>query len=173
MSYKKLTIDYINNMINSVGFKSEGLKMCELGNQLIGGDYVPFKIAKEYFESLGMKHTSIDWNGKDGALNLDMNKPVNIGKFDVVTNVGFVEHVENESQCLENIHNMTRDNGIMIHIAPEVGSYVDHKCYRWYTKEWFYNLAKERNYEILDIGNINPKGKEKYNCVKCTLRRRL
>jgi len=171
MAIRKITIKYIQEMIDLVGFKMKNLRMCELGNQLIMDNYVPFKVAKKYYESLGVIHTSIDWNGEDGALPLDLNNPISIGKFDVITSVGFIEHVKNEEQLNENIHNLTVDGGIIIHIAPKVGSYKKHKCHRWYVEDFFYDLAKERNYEILDMGIINPKNMKSFDCIRCTLKK--
>jgi len=155
-------------MISINGFKLENLNMCELGNQLIVDGHKGFKVSKDYFESLGVNHTSVDWNGKNGSLPLDLNKSIDIGEFDVVTNVGVAEHVKNHKQCFENIYNLTRVGGIVIHLAPKVGSYVNHKGFKWYTEEWFYNHAKEKNYKILDIGVMNLKGKKGFDCIKCT-----
>lgn len=171
MALRKITIEYINKMILDNGFIFEGLKMCELGNQLIMDDYTSFSIAKKYYESLGVKHISIDWNGKDGAIVLDFNKKIDIGKFDVVTNVGFIEHIENEKQCNENIHNLIKRNGIVIHIAPKINNYIKHKCFRWFDEKWFYDLAKLKKYEILDIGIINPKQKKGFDCIRCTFKK--
>jgi len=171
MALRKITIDYINKMIKRNGFKFKGLEMCELGNQLIMDDYVPFKVAKKYYESLGVLHTSIDWNGKDGALSMDLNKPIDIGQFDVITSVGFMEHVENESQCWENIYNLTKMGGIIINILPKKGNYIKHKCFRWYYEEWCHELVKMWKYDLLDIGIINPKKKKGFDCIRCTLRK--
>jgi hypothetical protein len=171
MAYRKITIDYINKMIADNGFEFKNLKMCELGNQFIKDDYVPFKIAKDYYESLGVKHTSIDWNGRNGAIPLDFNKAIDIGQFDVITNVGFIEHVKDEEQCNENIHNLAMSGGIIIHVAPMVENYVSHNCYRRYDKKWFLDLAKKRNYTIIDIGIINPRIKKGFDLIRCTFKK--
>ncbi len=60
-----------------------GDTMLELGNKRN-----PDGVYKLYFESIGIKHTSIDWNGQDGALNLDLRKPIDMPPFDMVTNIG-------------------------------------------------------------------------------------
>lgn len=106
MAIRKITLDYIHEMMSE--FKLKNLKMCELGNQKIADDCVNFKIAKDYFKSLGIFHTSIDLNGEDGAIPLDFNKPINIGKFDVVTNIGFSEHIKDQEQCFNNIDNLAK-----------------------------------------------------------------
>jgi len=172
MGIRKISINYIHKMIADNGFKLRNLQMCELGNQRDSDNYKGFKVSKKYFESLGVIHTSIDWNGEDGALPLDFNKPINIGQFDVVTNIGFSEHVENHYQCFQNIYDLTKIGGISIHLAPKEGNYKRHKCYRWYREAFFFQLAKKKHYEIVDIGIINPKGKTGFDCIRCTLKKR-
>ena len=61
MALRKITIDYINDMIKKRGFKLQNLNLCELGNQLMIDNHTKFKVAKDYYESLGVIHTSIDW----------------------------------------------------------------------------------------------------------------
>ena len=45
-----------------------GIRVCEFGNQRMRVNTVSYKTAKEYISHIGAKHTSIDLNGKDGAL---------------------------------------------------------------------------------------------------------
>ena len=173
MGYRKLTIKYAHDMIDMAGFKLENLRMCELGNQLINGgreEYKGFFVAKEYFESLGVHHVSIDLNKKNGSIPLDLNKPISIGQFDVVTNLGTTEHVENNKQCFENIHNLCKVGGIMIHLVPHKGS--GHGI-RQYTLKWFKNLIKKYNYEVLHLErNGKYEWKETENRIYATLRKR-
>ena len=151
MGYRKRSIEYTLDFINQAGFELNGLKMLELGNQLIWDEegYEGFFVAKDYFQSLGVDHTSIDLNGKNGALNIDLNKPIKgLGEFDVVTNLGTTEHVKNQKECFNNIHRLCRVGGIMIHLVPHVGStHGDHQ----YTVEFFEALAEDRNYKILHL----------------------
>lgn len=170
MALRSKVINYFNNMILKAGFNLAGLNMCELGNQLIQDDDIPHRTAKEYYESLGVQHTSIDINGLDGAISLNFNRPIHIGTFDVVTNGGFMEHIKNQKQCLDNIHNLTKIGGIIIHIAPKIGSWNKHGL-RHYRKKWFVNLAAQRNYKILDIGYINQKAVKNFSLIRCTYRR--
>ena len=110
-------------------------------------------------------------DGRDGALPLDFNKPIDCGKFDVITNVGFIEHIKNENQCFENIDNLTKDGGIIIHLVPKVGNYMRHKCYRWYVEKQFRSIGKDKNYKILDIGVINPRNEKGFDLIRCTYRK--
>jgi len=165
MGLRGRTIEYINSMISNVGFSLVGLRMCELGNQLIKDGYGGFFVAKDYFESLGVVHTSIDSNGLDGALPLDLNTKLKLGKFDVITNMGTSEHVKDNKQCFENIHNLCRDGGIMIHLLPATGT--KHGI-RQYDSDWFEKLAADKNYEVLSL-MVKLNNTTEY--VWCTLRK--
>jgi SAM-dependent methyltransferase len=149
MGLRKETISYIHAMVNMVGFKLEGLRMCEFGNQHLKDGYKGFSTAKKYFESLGVYHISIDLNGKDGALALNLNTEIDfkkLGQFDVVTNMGTSEHVQNNDQCFENIHNLCRDGGIMIHLVPAFGTIHGR---RQYTLEWLNSISEIKGYKVL------------------------
>ena len=143
--------------------------MCELGNQYIL--CVPnFKISKEYFESLGIIHTSVDINGRNGALKLNLNDCLTIGKFDIVTNLGTSEHVENNDQCFNNIDNFCKPKGAMIHVLPSKGNFLKHGGFRRYTTDWFIKLAEEKKYEIVHLmfGKNDEEGRKH---IYCTLRK--
>ena len=80
--------------------------MLELGNQRIRNNVQKeYKIkeitGKQYFESLGVIHYSIDKNGKDGAIPLNLSKPITdnfwLNKFDIGTNFGTLEHIKKEN----------------------------------------------------------------------------
>jgi len=134
--------------------------MFELGNQrFIGGQ---FTTGKEHFENLGMTHTSVDLNGEDGALPLDLRCPEMFYdfrcKYDILTNLGTTEHVEpieKQYECFSIIHDVVKPGGIMIHMVPDLeelensGAWKDH-CSIYYRKEFFTKLAQHCNYTLLD-----------------------
>lgn len=128
----------------------KGVKMLEYGNQLYRGKNAPFATAKQYFESLGVFHISVDKNGKDGALPLDLRQPLSgIGEpFDIVTNFGTTEHVKKEQyQPFKTMHDMIRPGGLMFSVVPEIGFLAEHGNFH-YTKEFFGGLAALNNYKI-------------------------
>jgi len=149
-------------------FKKAGIitlkdkNLLELGNQHIRRNVrkkykINFIISKEYFESLGCKHVSIDWNAKEGSIPLDLSKPINdkklYNKFDIITNFGTLEHIINGDYCgqwqaWKNIHDMAKKETIFIHSLPLINSWPTH-CKIHYKPEFITNLAKENNYEIL------------------------
>jgi len=156
----------ICNAIKSTGKELDKIKMIELGNQQLRKNCkVPFAISKEYFESIGVEHISMDMNGKDGALKKDLSKYIRGFKNkDIVTNIGTSEHVENQYWCFKNIHNFTKNKGVMIHVVPEVDSWEDHGLYH-YTKHFFDVLAVDNSYKIISLESVGEKGKKLIEAV--------
>ena len=130
------------------------IKVCELGNQKM--KWHPEYTAKKFFLSEGAKeHISIDMNGKDGALRLNLAEdllathPEWKGRFDLVTNYGTAEHVENGIyECYKNIHNFCREGGILINDGPPSTCCPWHSPYH-YKPNFFVELAQRCGYKIL------------------------
>ncbi|OGQ70546.1 MAG: hypothetical protein A2W73_05115 [Deltaproteobacteria bacterium RIFCSPLOWO2_12_55_13] len=162
-------INFINETCALAGFqRATGLKMCELGNQQVrksAARITKAKTGKEYFSSLGYDHTSIDRNGLDGALPLDLCEPIQdpelIDQFDVLTNSGTSEHVEEEYECFKNLHSLVKQNGIFIHLNPKTGSWPRHGLY-YYTFDFHHRLASQCDYEILRESDIALKGDQSH-----------
>jgi hypothetical protein len=85
------------------------------------------------FQALGY-HTveSMDANAYEGADHIhDMNVPIPEalkGQYDVVFDGGTLEHIFNFPQCLKNIYDLLKPEGIVIHASPS-HNYVDHGFY--------------------------------------------
>jgi len=118
-----------------------GNSLLELGNKK-NGDI----IYKQYFESLGFRHISIDQNGLDGALRMDLTKPLNLGTFDMVTNIGTTEHVSEgdwngQVRCWKNIMEAMHVGSVLVSLTPAPGAWQHHGV--WYPKErFFHELAR-------------------------------
>jgi len=130
-------------------------KMLELGNKKNKKG-----IYKNYFKSVGIKHISIDWNGKDGAIAFDLRNPIKELKpngkwhqyFDIVTNIGTSEHVIPQGAIWTNMLNALKINGHLISITPCPG------CWNWHqenglypTPEFYIDLAERNNLKIISI----------------------
>lgn len=125
-----------------------GLRMLELGNQRIRKCLLGVEVpAKRIYELFGVYHVSIDLNGKDGALALDLGQPLpdDIKEFDVVTNFGCIEHVGNQYEAWQNVHNACRAGGLMIHTLPEEGSWPKHGV-AWYAVDRIRELGRASGY---------------------------
>jgi len=153
MGMNKRMLHYFFKVINLRYKDTTGLNMCELGNQRFQGPLSEhIQVAKTLFECLGFSHTSVDINGEDGALPLDLTKPITdaslIGKFDIVTNVGTSEHVVDQAMCFENIDRLCKDGGIIINISPYGHTWGKHgEC--WYGEDDFLAIAEQYKYTLL------------------------
>lgn len=132
-----------------------GKSMLELGNKKNGPHTY-----KAFFESLGYRHVSVDWNGKDGALKLDLRSPLweKLGQFDMVTNIGTTEHVSGQRAVWENIHMLTKQGGTYVGQCP----YHDGKSWWWHgeyypTEQWYESFAELNGWEIERMGIDRPE----------------
>lgn len=177
MGLRKAHLEYFFEMFKLAGYeKFNGLKMCELGNQTIRQSGMEYSKAnhmpscetgKKLFTSIGFQHTSIDINGKDRALPIDLTKPIRdrelLSNFDIITNSGTTEHVPDQFECFKNLHNMCKEHGLFIHMVPSIEyKNVDpatkkityHGRYN-YGFDFFRALATPCRYKILDERTIN------------------
>lgn len=170
------TLDFLYESTKAAGITTlSDMRMLELGNQAIRKNaQASYKIntskSKIYFLEQGCNHYSIDWNGLDGAIPLDLTLPIPIPKFmkyfDIVTDFGDMEHVRGFEDWMEgvghwvawkNIHDMGKVGCLYVHTVPMVGSFKGHGSYH-YTLEFFENLCKVNDYEILILKAVqcNP-----------------
>jgi len=156
--------------MNYFGDKFNSINMLELGNQKIRGKTYPidhpcrkFNTTKEYFKSLGINHISVDINGKNGALSLNLGVPFNkvewLGYFDCVTNLGTLEHVDidglnGQYNAFKNVHDCTKVNGLIVHVLP---LNLRGHCPYSYQEGIIEKLASFNEY-ILIHKNITPRG---------------
>lgn len=147
--------------------KREPRSILELGNQFLYICAKPFHwypdqylnttmdmpiAAKPFFQQFGFEHVSIDLNGKDGALPLDLSEPITLDRqFDFATDFGTSEHVRCLWQCLQNLHNhVTADGGRFFHVNPLTGNWPGHG--NWYRDEEFYRAyAEMTGYKLIDM----------------------
>lgn len=155
--------------------------MLELGDQLI--DYnseINMATGKQYYQSLGYRHVSVDLNGNNGAEVRDLTKPDQFkdfyNQFDIVTNSGTTEHVEpHQAQfdCWKIINDCLRPTGLILCFLPDVDE-LDQKglwqghCSFYYSKNFFDTLAKECGYELLDNYVIANHGHRAAALLKTT-----
>lgn len=132
-----------------------GYRMLELGNKKNGD-----ATYKAYFESLGVEHVSVDINGQDGALKRDLRKPyvlLDLGTFDVVTNIGTTEHVvSDQTSCWMNVIDALALGAVLVSITPKPGDWWWHG--HWYpTPEFYASLAELNGLEVLEAGEYGTR----------------
>ena len=69
--------------------------------------------------------------------------------YDVVLNFGTTEHIVNQFNCFETMHDALATGGVFFHQLPSTG-WIDHGYYA-YHKQFFEDLAEANQYEILDL----------------------
>lgn len=121
----------------------DGIKSClELGNKKepnAKGTY------KDQFERWGIHHVSVDLNGEDGALPLDLREPLNLGTYDLVTNFGTTEHVSEQEPVWRNIAEAC--DKLLVSVTPMPGLYPDHGI--WYpTPAFYFDFARLNGFHI-------------------------
>ena len=151
-----------------------GLKMAELGNQSLREDVLGTPlVAKKLFKAMGIEHTSIDINGKDGALPIDLSVPISdpqlLENFDLVTNFGTVEHVSPQYKAWLNVHRLAKVGGLFLHILPEIGSWPGYCPYR-YGEDFFPALAACCGYDLLKTHRCGNESDKK--CFAALLRKK-
>lgn len=151
--------DFANSVLQMQQMCWKNLSVVELGDQIWKSDLDIRYPAKKYYENLNvLEHVSIDINGLNGALKLDLNKDLPMefhNRFDIVTNYGTSEHVSNQSSVFKNIHNLCKENGIMIHVVPYINNWPKHCEYK-YDVTFFEKLIFKNKYKMLSL-KVLPK----------------
>lgn len=132
----------------------EGTLVCELGNKKNQTG-----LYRDWYLDRGLDYVSVDWNGEDGALPIDMRRIVEPDEimngmergFDVVTNFGFTEHVGDDMleqmDCWRNVHNLVGHGGYLCICMPIMPDWKGHG--RWMpTPEWYIEFASSHDYSI-------------------------
>lgn len=146
-----------------------GKEILELGNQHLKRTslFQRKMTGKQYFTDLGAHHTSIDLNGKDGSIKLDLSTALDIPDwrryFDIITNSGTTEHVEPyeaQFECFANIHNWLKPGGIVVHIVPgyeelKAGGRWKNHCNNYYSNDFFRCLSEKNGYQLVRSDVIN------------------
>lgn len=164
------TLDYLMILYSQIKFKS----ICDLGDQQFMSCY-PFtegSYVKFFYEKRGVDYLSVDVNGKGDSTYLDLNKPEFLDrKFDVVTNIGTLEHVYNFYMGLKHMHELCDDRGFMVHISPVLDNWPKHG-YNYVSTQFFRDLARLCKYSLID-NRESPTliGGEDANQVYCILRK--
>jgi len=155
------TAAFEKHIFKRLGIRLMGLRMCELGNQMLMGS-MGRGAAKFRYCSHGAIHVSIDWNGKSGAIPFDLQKPlprIFHRWFQVVTDYGTLEHVQTQYPAWKNVHQLCAYGGIMIHVLPLIGRWHGHGLHH-FSQEIMDKIGKACSYQIIE-NTIIPSSKVK------------
>lgn len=135
-----------------------GFSVCELGDQFITSGETKY-LAREWYERRGCaRYVSVDANGRNGAVVFDLNKPLlridalafGLGKgFDLVTDFGTGEHIFDQRQVWETMHDLCNPGGFIVFDRPTAG-YEGH-CF--YLIQWnvISALAHANDYAVVRL----------------------
>lgn len=105
--------------------------------------------ARKFWEWLKFQYTAVDIDGSPDSIPLDLNfdaAPKKLkGQYDLVTNLGTTEHLVNQLNAFQVIHELTKVGGIMIHTLPSQGM-INHGLIN-YNPKFFWMLARSNGYK--------------------------
>ncbi|WP_449258400.1 hypothetical protein [Chlorobium limicola] len=138
-------------IIDSSGMLWPGISMCELGNQKI--KFLKRRMpARKYYRQIGVKeHVSLDLNGINSAVAVNLDNPVPdslLNRFNMVSDFGTIEHVNNQYPAFKTMHNLCMVGGIILHALPAVGHWPGHGRY-YYSEQFFEQLADLCGYSFV------------------------
>jgi hypothetical protein len=130
-----------------------GTSMLELGNKKNGAHTY-----KGFFEERGFRHVSVDLNGQNGALALDLMQPFNLGTFDMISNIGTTEHVREQEPVWRNILEAMHVESVFVSTTPLPGDWQWHGF--WHPNSDFYRDLAALNglrLERLYMTGVEPR----------------
>jgi len=114
----------------------------------------------DFWRALGFDKKAIDIKGN--AIRIDLNHdtvPSSLrNKFDLLLNLGTSEHVANQGNAFQIMHDLVHIGGVMYHEVP-AGGLIDHGFVA-YQPKFFHALCRENDYELIFLkltawGNSN------------------
>jgi len=107
--------------------------------------------ARDFWHWLRLQYAAIDIDGSPESIPLDLNydsvPPAAKGKYQLVTNFGTTEHVANQLNAFNIIHDLTAPNGIMVHEVPTQGM-LNHGLVN-YNFKFFWLLSRSNGYKVI------------------------
>lgn len=157
MGVTSFTKELIEEVLSSHNPKT----VCELGAQNdYSGPNLPAPYASEWYKQKGLEYTSIDLSGENGCIVADLSKPLKgVGTFDLVTDAGTGEHIEDFYECLKNLHYLCAPGGVIIRENPKTGNWPGHGKH-YMTKAFYKELAKLCSYRIIKLGEHPAMGND-------------
>jgi len=109
--------------------------------------------SRDLHERLGFTYRCVDIDGKFGSLTLDINfdsvPPEHRGTYGLTSNHGTTEHLLDQRNAFQMIHDLTRPGGLMLHALPFT-VHLEHGFFN-YQPNLFEALARFNSYETLGI----------------------
>lgn len=114
--------------------------------------YINHPTSQEIFRSLGFREVaSLDVNGYEACdVVHDLNVPLPLveRRYSVIFDGGTSEHVFNQPQLLQTLHELCEVGGLIIHYTP-VNNHVDHGFYQ-FSPAFHYEYYRANGYKIVN-----------------------
>lgn len=146
--------------LNRLGLLNKSYNMLELGCQNIYDDTYGANygmIAKDFFIQKNINHTSLDITGCQCSQKVDLREDIsnNYDKYDVITDYGTTEHIENFEnggfyQAFKNIHTLCKVGGYMIHETPLTNHWHNH-AFNYLNEDFYKILSADAGYKIIEL----------------------
>jgi hypothetical protein len=162
--------DYGPNYPNM--FAPYGIELTHSNSQELKEGQYYWILLKPIFEAMGLEHTSIDYNGEDGALQLDVRQDLTKflpKSYDIITNLGFTEHVgENDVEenlwmnqylMFKNMHDLGHVGTYYFNLNPHPDGWFRHGICA-YRKEFFQSLIRLNGYDTIAVFETRSVNKE-------------
>ena len=161
-------------MIRQYGGEQSGIKHLLVGCQNMYDNAHYGQIAQKYYRGLGQDVVSIDITGCQESIKHDLREPLDLGRFDIISQHGTLEHVETREGFYlahKHLHDALKLGGIIIHENPKTGNWKGHG-HHYLTQIFYRELAGVMNYNILAIGEhpAMSNSKDGWN-IYCVMRK--
>jgi hypothetical protein len=105
---------------------------------------------RDYYGKAGVElYLAFDLSGRNGSFRIDLCKNHDfIPQFDIVTNYGTIEHVNDQYHAFKNMHDLCLRGGIMLQAFPVVGHWPNQGRY-YYSLPFAYELAERAKYHLI------------------------
>jgi SAM-dependent methyltransferase len=98
-------------------------------------------------------YQAVDLGARDPSYRVDLNYPFDLGReFDVVVNNGTSEHIFNQANVFQMMHNHVKPGGLLVHYTPCLG-WTDHGFYN-VQPMFFYDIARANSYKVVSCALV-------------------
>jgi hypothetical protein len=150
----------------------QGKSVLELGNKKNQSG-----LYRDWYVSNGAEYQCLDWNGEDGAIPVDMGKPLDdwIGPetdvlqwADIVTNFGFTEHVfTNQEQAWRNVLALASSPECHLSVVLPFPTHWDHHGVYQPTPGWLEEFVEGNGFKM-NTFIVNDNRRRWVTCIGAT-----
>lgn len=170
MGIDRITLDAVMSVVDEFFGGLSGCDMLELGNQYFTSEMsaqMGEKVVKKWMTGNGVNHVSLDLNGRDGALDVDVSDPLPdslLDCFDIVTDFGVFPLLEPKTpdarrQWMANMFGALRVGGVAMFSCSHTFRRGSHATRHWnlMTAALFESVVQLNGYDLIHLGVTRNK----------------